>query len=106
MSTKRTIVNRPRRPAAPDDVLELFTALEAIPQRRRHENLELRAKERALHEALNLYDEWRFSCCSVLDREAAPCWPPEYPAHKAWHKVRGVRLELLAAIKETAPTMG
>jgi hypothetical protein len=57
-----------------------------------------------LHEKLGLWGEWRLSCCSVLDRGRAPCWPPEHQAHHDWHKVRAVRLALLDLIKEkTAP---
>jgi hypothetical protein len=41
----------------------------------------------------------------VLDTELAPCWPPQYPAYHAWHKVRAMRLALLevAAQEKTAP---
>jgi hypothetical protein len=43
--------------------------------------------------------------CSVFDREAAPCWPPDMPAHAAWHRVRAMWLALLdvADKEKTAP---
>ena len=87
-----------RRPSLSAEAIALFVELEAIPRRRRHEDLELRAKECALHEMLGLWIEWRCSVCSVLDRDRAPCWPPYMPAHHDWHKVRAVRLALLEAV--------
>ena len=98
--TNRRIIDRPRRSGLSAEALALFVELDAIPYRRRHENLELRAKECALHEMLGLWSEWRCSCCSVLDRDCAPCWPPHMPAHHDWHRVRAVRLALLEATKE------
>jgi hypothetical protein len=99
LSTKHTVVNRPRRPAAPDDVIEIFRRLEATPLRQRKSDA-FRDEDFRLHRLLGLYSERRCSVCSVFDREAEPPWPPEYVAHKDWHKVRAVRLELLAAVAE------
>jgi hypothetical protein len=57
-------------------------------------------------QALGLSFEWRFSCCSVLDRSVAPCWPPERPAEHDWHAVRRVRNALLALMKEYPASRG
>jgi hypothetical protein len=93
-----------RRPSFPDDaVIEIFRRLESTPRRLRKTAAFLDEDFR-LHKLLGLYSERRCSICSVFDREAAPCWPPEYLAYTDWHKVRAVRLELLAAVQEkTAP---
>jgi hypothetical protein len=92
-----------RRSGSDDDVLEIFRRLEAVPPRRRKTDA-FRDEDFRLHRLLGLYSERRCSICSVLDRSSvSPPWPSEYPAHRDWHKVRAVRLELLEAIKETAP---
>jgi hypothetical protein len=96
--TNRRIIDRPRRSGLGAEAVALFIELNAIQDRRRHENLNLRAKEQALHEMLGLWTEWRCSCCSVLDRDRAPCWPANMPAHHDWHRVRAVREQLLQAV--------
>jgi hypothetical protein len=78
--------------------LALFVELDPIPRRRRHEDLELRAKERALHDILGLLDQWFCSGCSVFDRSPGPVHGPQYVAHDAWFRVRAVREALLEAI--------
>jgi hypothetical protein len=88
-----------------DDVIEIFRRLEATPMRARRSDA-FRAEDMRLHRLLNLYSEWRCSSVSVLDREAAPPWPPDMPACKDWHRVRQVRLELLEAINEKAAPVG
>jgi hypothetical protein len=88
MSTKRTVINRPRRPTAPDDVTEIFRRLENMPPRLRKTGTFLDEDFR-LHRLLNLYSERR---CSMFSRESEPPWPPEYVAHNDWHRVRQVRL--------------
>jgi hypothetical protein len=90
-----------RPPPFPPEALALFAELDAVPKRNR-ESAEFKAKERELMRALDLADAWRFSCCSVLDRSAAPCWPPERPAEHDWHAVRRVRTALLALMKDSA----
>jgi hypothetical protein len=85
-----------RRQCSDADVIEIFRMLESMSPRRRK-------AAPFLDEDFRLYSERRCSICSVFDREAAPPWPADMPAAKDWHKVRGVRLELLAALKETAP---
>jgi hypothetical protein len=81
-------------------VLALFAVLDAVPKRSRDDDF--KARERELMQALGLSFEWRFSCCSVLDRSVAPCWPPERPAEHDWHAVRRVRTALLALMKDSA----
>jgi hypothetical protein len=99
MPTNRTPTSRPRRPAAPDDVIELFRRLENMSPRRRN-TAPFLDEDFRLHRLLGLYSERRCSICSVFDRGTAPPWPlPEFPAHRDWHKVRAVRLELLESAK-------
>jgi hypothetical protein len=100
MPTNRTPIDRPRRPTTSDDVLEIFRRLENTPMRARKSDAFLDEDFR-LHRLLGLYSERRCSICSVLDRSSvSPPWPSEYPAHKDWHRVRAVRVELLAAVAE------
>jgi hypothetical protein len=86
-----------RAPAFDPEVMAQFRKLEAMSPRRRErdENYE---EDYKLHRSLGLYEERRFSQVSVFDREARPCWGPDYPAHWAWHKVRAVRRKLLEAL--------
>jgi hypothetical protein len=95
MPTKRTILDRPRRPPTfTDEILALFRELDATPKRNR-ESDDFKAKERELMKALDLANEWRFSMCSVLSRDREPCHPPGSPAAIDWHRVRRVREQLL-----------
>jgi hypothetical protein len=90
-----------RRSASDDDVLAIFRRLEATPMRARKTDAFLDEDFR-LHKLLGLHSERRCSVCSVLDRRTAPPWPAEFLAHVDWLKVHSVRVELLAALKETA----
>jgi hypothetical protein len=95
-------VAKGRKPSFPDDdVIEIFRRLENMSPRQ-HKSDAFRDEDVRLHRLLGLYSEWRCSSCSVFDREASPPWPEDMPAAKDWHKVRAVRLELLAAIQEEA----
>ena len=64
-----------------------------------------KAKDRELHRLLGLGGQWFCSCASVTDGSplrSAGMTPPTYLDHQ---KVRGVRQQLLAVLKEkTAPT--
>jgi len=50
---------------------------------------------------LNLVSEW-WTCNSVLDDSAAPCWPPHLVAFHDWHRVREVRKMLLKMARKAA----
>ena len=62
MPTNRTPISRPRRPATPDDVVEIFRRLEATPMRARKSDA-FRDQDIELHRLLGLYSERR---CSLL----------------------------------------
>jgi hypothetical protein len=97
MTTNRTPLNRSRRPMIDDETLALFRKLESVPKRRR-EGRAFEAEACALACRLDLGDEHFCSRVSVLDR--GPCHTtPDYFAYGAWHKVRAVREQLLAAVK-------
>jgi hypothetical protein len=102
MPSKRTVLDRPRTPAIDAETVALFKALNAVPLRRR-ESPEFEQRAYALAQRLGLGDEHFCSRCSVLDRERAPCWPPEYYAHGVWHRVRAIRLQLLEMTGLSAP---
>jgi hypothetical protein len=101
-TTRRTIV-RPRRATFTPEVLKLFAELDATPRRGRDSD-EFKTKDRELHRLLGLGGQWFCSCASVTDGSplrSAGMTPPTYLDHQ---KVRGVRQQLLAAIREkTAP---
>jgi hypothetical protein len=90
-----------RRHSFSAEAIALFIELEAVPVRRRKLE-EFRDRERELAGLLGLGAEFFLSCCSVLDRERTPCWPPWCAAHADWHRVRAVREQLL----EAAATQG
>jgi hypothetical protein len=103
MPTKRVILDRPRRVTCSAEVVTLFTGLDATSKRARGSD-GFKAKERELMQALGLSGEWRFSCCSVLDRSREPCHPPGSPAAIDWHRVRRVREQLLDVAKQGKAT--
>jgi hypothetical protein len=93
--TKRHPIHRPSRHRPfTAEVLRLFVELEHAPRRRGEA---FKAKELELARLLGLDPPW-ISGNSVLDRSAAPCWPPSYVAHETWHECRRLREALLAAI--------
>jgi len=99
--TKRIPVGRPsRHPLISNEALALFAELEATPRQRRSSRT-FKNAEHELARRLNLTAEW-WACCSVLDRSERPPWPPHLVAFQDWHKVRGVREELLKACKARA----
>jgi hypothetical protein len=79
-----------RRHSFSAEAIALFIELEAVAVRRRKLE-EFRDRERELAGLLGLGAEFFLSCCSVLDRERTPCWPPWCAAHADWHRVRAVR---------------
>jgi hypothetical protein len=103
LPTKRTVIDRPRRRVFSAETLALFQELEAVPLRRRSGE-DLRDQERELAEKLDLADEF-WTTNSVLDRSAAPCWPPWLVAYGDWHRCRAIRLQLLAAAREAGRQM-
>jgi hypothetical protein len=70
-------------------------------RQRRSRVFESRAYQ--LAKRLDLGSEHFCSRCSVLDRERQCCYSPEYLAHHAWHRVRAVREQLLAATGLSEP---
>jgi hypothetical protein len=95
MPTKRTILDRPRRPTFSRETLALFIELDATPARSRNSE-DFKTKERQLARQLDLIDEW-WTTNTVLDRSRAPCWPPGHHACKDWARCREARKQLLAA---------
>ena len=98
MPTKRTIINRPRRPSFSDEALALFAELERVPTRDRKSD-EFKAKDHQLARLLGLESEWFCSVASVTD----PRRPPRRPSMLADHdhlRVYAVREVLLEAAKK------
>jgi len=83
-----------------NQALILFAELERMPRRNRNAQL-FKDKERELARMLNLVSEW-WTCNSVLDDSAAPCWPPHLVAFHDWHRVREVRKMLLKMARKAA----
>jgi hypothetical protein len=81
-----------RRAQFSRETLELFQALEALSQ----DSDRFKAGSRRLARLLGLTDEF-WTMNHVHDRSAGPCWPSHLVAHHDWHRVREVRLALLAA---------
>jgi non-ribosomal peptide synthetase component F len=79
------------------EAVALFAELEAVPSRRRSAQ-EFKQRSRELARMLGLEHEWFVACCDVHDTSNEPCWPPDHVAVQAWHRVRAVRRQLLAAV--------
>lgn len=92
MSTNRRTRSWPLRAEITPEVLELFLELEGVSDR----NPKFKAGSRRLANLLGLNDAW-WSGQHVNDASVGPCHPPEYIAHDDWHRVRRVRIALLAA---------
>src|SRR5215469_3706174 len=107
MPTKRTILNRPRRVAFDNEILDLFQELERAPHdrygdfKRSPRNEEVDRKSRRLAKLLDLTDEW-WQMQHVSDWSREPCHPEHCCAFHSWHKCREVRLRLLEALKDRA----
>jgi hypothetical protein len=81
-------------------VLELFRRLDRVPLSRRESDV-FRAQAMELHQMLDLEAEHFCSIVSVLDRRDESHRLPGCCAYTDWMKTHAVRLQLLAAVKET-----
>ena len=100
MTSKRTLLRRERRPTFSGEVLDWFVTLEHGPRDRYGElkgTDEFNDKSQRLAALLDLSAEW-WMMQHVNDRSREPCHPPWCSAHAAWHRVREVRKQLLAAV--------
>jgi hypothetical protein len=100
--TNRVPRNRDRKAIFDAETLALFVELESMPLRERHD-AGFKARNRELHDRLNLGYEHFCMVCSVLDRARGPSHPEAYARNDAWYRVRAVRLTLLEAAKERGP---
>jgi hypothetical protein len=82
-----------RRPSFSGEVLALFVELE------RKRTQAFTDGSRELARRLGLTAEW-WTGNHVNDRSAEPCHPPSCVAHQDWFRCRGVRNELLAAVRK------
>jgi hypothetical protein len=99
--TKRHPLQRPRqRSLISEEALRLFIELENTPRAQRGTK-SFKDRQHELMRLLNLVPEY-WTTNSVLDDSKAPPWPPHLVAYQDWHKVRGVREELLQACKAAA----
>ena len=95
MPTKRTPLDRRRKPLIDAETLALFTRLEAVPMRQRKTQA-FKDKDRELARRLGLGGEWLCCIQSVLDHGKTP--PPKHLAcHESWFRVKAVREQLLEA---------
>src|SRR5262245_49915957 len=92
MPSNRTLIQRPQRAQISAEALALFLALEHVPQ----DSERFMDGSHQLARLLGLVREF-WGGNFVNDKSAGPCWPPSLVAHHDWHKVRQVRLALLAA---------
>jgi hypothetical protein len=99
--SKRTTIDRHRKPLIDDTTLSLFCELESMPRRGGYHawrsNDEIRRLDRELHERLGLGGEWFCSVCSVLDRRAEHHNPGSLQ-DADFRRVRAVRLALLEEV--------
>jgi hypothetical protein len=100
-NSKRTPLNRHRKPLFDDETLRLFVELENTPKRGRYPSDDRAwwAKDKELHRRLGLSSEWFCSCCGVTDRRKAH-HSPDSPQAADFERVRAVRETLLAAAVE------
>jgi hypothetical protein len=96
--SRRTIIDRRRRPLISPETVQLFAELENTPARKRRAK-EFVDRDYDLHRQLGLGTERFCSQVSVLDRAREPCRPPEYQASKDFWVAREMRLRLLAAVE-------
>lgn len=97
MSTKRTPLDRRRRPLIDASTLALFVRLENASARERKSD-EFKREDRELARRLGLGEEWLCCVQSVTNRRTIPP-PPQLHCHHSWFRVRAVREQLLAAAK-------
>jgi hypothetical protein len=95
MPTKRRRIPRELRlPRFAPEAIALFAELEAYTDQ---DSQRFREGSKRLASLLGLGSEWLCSCAHVNDRSIESCHPPNHPATADWHRVRNVRLQLLAA---------
>jgi hypothetical protein len=92
MPSNRTPTRPPPRRQISAEALALFLELEALPQ----DSERFKTGSRKLAAMLDLKREW-WGRQHVNDRSPRPRHPPHLVAHHDWHRVRTVRLTLLAA---------
>jgi hypothetical protein len=101
MSTKRTILSRPRRPPFSPEVIALFVRCEAT----RRRDWAFSDEAHQLARMLGLTTEY-WTGNTPLDRSRAPSYPETCAAHADWHKCRIVRRRLIAAAAALAEVRG
>ncbi|MBV8444099.1 MAG: hypothetical protein JO312_26670 [Hyphomicrobiales bacterium] len=94
MPSKRTLLDRHRKPLIDDETMALFVQLESMGLGSRNGDDEIRRLERQLHERLGICGEWFCSVVSVLDRRTESRRPGS-PQDEDFRRVRAVRLQLL-----------
>ena len=101
MPTNRTPIERPRqRQVLTAEAIRLFAAHEQTPRSQR-DSKAFKDGQHELMRLLGLVPEY-WTMNSVLDNSERPPRPPHLVAYQDWHKVRGVREALLAAVAQQA----
>jgi hypothetical protein len=96
MPTKRTPLDRQRKPVLDAETLALFMELEGVPRRQR-KNREFNDRDYELHRRLGLGAERLCSQVSVFEGDDEGPGPHRIVQHADWLKVREARKQLLTA---------